>query len=154
MSCVGKYQRNLMSLQTTKLFFFLSEVLHILQIGFVATLPQIERYFSSQSIFWIYNSGYQFFYVGELISHILVIIPVFQILSTTSIAPKEANIFMTKLPKELEPRRDHVGSIAMQKSPKHNIIVVKPWKGKGFGKGNSNISLGKDKSNIFLPSVE
>ena len=141
MSSIGKYKRNLLDLQTTKLFFYLSQVLNILQLGFMATIPQTEKNFSAESIFWIYNSAHLFIFGGELVCQILVIIPVYQILSNTSSTTRKAKFFMTKLPKMLEPKRDHVATFVMQTYPKQKVKILKPWKGKGIGKGNSNKSL-------------
>ena len=149
-SCIGRYKRNLISLQSTKLFFFVSQFLNILQLGFVAILPHIERNFSAETIFWVYNILYLGMFVGELVSHIYIIVPVFQILSATSCIPKKAKFFMTKPPKNLEPRS---GCIEMQTYPKHSIKVLKPWKEKRFGKGNSSSSLGQG-SNISLTPIE
>ena len=143
MSCIGKYQRNLISMQTTKNLFFLEEIFFLLQSSFVAAVPQLERNISHKCIFLIYNGIYLLCFVCQLFIHMQIIRPTYiEILSLTS-KSKDREFFETKLPKVLVPRREYVAETVFKAQPKQTrkVLQVRPWKGKGRGKGASNTSL-------------
>ena len=73
MSCIGKYQRNLISMQTTKRLFFLEEIFFLLQSSFVAAVPQLEKNISPTFIFWIYNAIYILLFVSKVSIHMQII---------------------------------------------------------------------------------
>ena len=143
MSCIGKYRRNLITMKTTKRLFFLEQTLFLLQSGFVAAVPRLERKISHKGIFWIYNGIYLLFFVGQLFIHRQIITPSYIETLSLNSKPRDRRFFKTKLPRVLEPRRDYVAENVFKGKPKQTqrVIHVRPWKGKGRGKGASNPAL-------------
>ena len=104
MNCIGKYRRNLITMDETLTYFYFEKLVFLLELIFMSVSTKWEEVLGAEAIFWMYNS---IVFAQSVIQTILqCLILRYSIREVDGGNEKEEPIFyVSRVTKVLEPRR-------------------------------------------------